>query len=94
MNIPIDDGVRAALLEALRTPALPMAEAAAESAGAPEPEAASFESVAAASASDPGETLLALDVWHGAATRRLHCTDTLPATTADALAAHVMQALG
>jgi hypothetical protein len=93
MNIPIDEGVRAALLDALHTPALPAAEPAADAAAGHD--ALSFEPAAPASAAaDPGETLLALDVWAGAGARRvLQAAAVSPAAAADSLAAHVMQAL-
>lgn len=94
MNLALDDGLRAALIQALRTPALPVE--------APEPLAPAQESAteaAPAAAADPGETLLALDVWSGTE-RVLSAAVAAPeaagdaATNAQRLTDYVMQALG
>ena len=102
MNIQ-DNGTRAALFQALRTPGLSL-DALAESddtTAAAGIEASGTSAVVAAPqtvAADPGEALLKLDVWAQQATRYLHSDIALPqlqsGSRADQLADHVLSALG
>lgn len=100
MKVPVDDGARAALLEALRTPGL-LPEAA-EPAAASAAEAAVGADAPAASQADPGELLLSMDVW-GPRTGSRHLVSDQPfgiegvqadaVRTADRFADYVLAAL-
>lgn len=97
MNI-LDNGTRSALLQALRTPSLPL-DALDTPESAPTAAAQSLaQSGDSALAGDPAEALLALDVWQGRDSRALPADAALPSLqgsdAADRLAAHVLVALG
>ena len=99
MNIQ-DNGTRAALFQALRTPGLSL-DALAEpesSAAVSSASATALETAPQNLAADPGEALLKLDVWQQQHTRYLQSDSALPSfdggSRADQLADHVLSALG